>query len=142
MTDFHYLLLNRFQFLKNNAIEEILRERAHYYLSENKANDFWIIETPEFAYKKEFFEKIKRSQFYLINKNLIQNKYFYAIISSDKSFLNWLALRIGYFENMDDNLKSQNKKVFTSTGLTGKLKPIQRNPLLSLPYHFRPLKIN
>ncbi len=142
MTEFYYLLLNKFQFLKNNAIEEILRERAHYYLAENKANDFWIIETPEFVYKKEFFEKIKNSQFYKINKNLNQNNHFYAIVSSDKSFLNWLSLRIGYFEKLNENLGDQNGKNYTSTGLMGKLKASEINALISLPYHFRPLKLS
>jgi hypothetical protein len=122
MTEFYYLLLDQFQFSKNNALEEILRERAHYYLRENKANDFWVIQNPQFLYEKNFIDKIKSTQFYKINKDLNKINSLYAILSSDKSFINWLGLRIGYFENLSEKPIELKGKNYSSTGLTGKLK--------------------
>ncbi len=142
MTEFYYLLLDQFQFSKNNALEEILRERAHYYLRENKANDFWVIQNPQFLYEKNFIDKIKSTQFYKINKDLNKINSLYAILSSDKSFINWLGLRIGYFENLNEKQIEIKGKNYSSTGLTGKLKFIDSNILNSLPLHFRMLKNN
>ncbi len=142
MTGFYYLVLNKFQLVKNNAIEEILRERAHYYLSENKMRDFWLIENPEFLYTKDFMEKIKSTQFYNSSKKLSQLNQFYAIVSSDKSFINWLALRIGYFENLSQKQGQIKAKNYASTGLSGQLESIERNALIALPLHFKALKVN
>lgn len=142
MTEFYYLLLNKFQFLKNNALEEILRERAYYYLRENKTNDFWVIQNPQFFYEKSFFLKIKSTQFYKKNKDLSQLNSLYAILSSDKNFINWLSLRIGYFENLTEIKAEIKEKNYTSTGLTGQLKSSELNILNSLPLHFQTLKNN
>ncbi len=142
MTEFYYLLLDQFQFSKNNDLEEILRERAHYYLRENKANDFWVIQNPQFLYEKNFIDKIKSTQFYKINKDLNKINSLYAILSSDKNFINWLGLRIGYFENLNEKQIEIKGKNYSSTGLTGKLKFIDSNILNSLPLHFRMLKNN
>ncbi len=139
MTEFYYLLLNKFQFLKNNALEEILRERAYYYLRENKTNDFWVIQNPQFLYEKNFFVKIKSTQFYKINKDLNS---LYVILSSDKNFINWLSLRIGYFENLSEIKAEIKEKNYTSTGLTGQLKSSELNILNSLPLHFQIFKNN
>ena len=81
MNKFHYLLLNKFALINKNSIEEILRERAHYFAKKNRVTDFWVIEYPNFACSK--------------NKLLNEENQSYIIISSDKAFINWLALRVG-----------------------------------------------
>jgi len=142
MSEFYYLVLSKFQLIKNNAIEEILRERAHYYFSESQTNNFWIIKCPAFLYENSFEAKLVKTKFYENNKNLIKKNEYYAIISSDKMFINWLALRIGYFENINEKIKEEKQKNYTSTGITGNINSFHFNPLLSLTLSLQILKQN
>ncbi len=127
MTEFYYLLMENLEFLKANVIEEVLRERAAYYLSKKKKKDFWIIESPQFIYEKGTYREFQNTVFYRKNK---KKKYF-AILSSDQNFVNWLALRIGYFEpftilNINDK---KNLLQLTINGILGLNKSL--NPLIS-----------
>lgn len=142
MSEFYYLVLSKFQLIKNNAIEEILRERAHYYFSENQTNNFWIIKSPAFLYETNFQEKLKKTKFYENNKTFPQKNEYYAIISSDQMFINWLALRIGYFENINQKTKEEKQKNYTSTGISGNINSYDFNPLLSLTLSSQILKQN
>jgi hypothetical protein len=52
-----------------------------------------------------------------------ETNFFAAIISQDKEFLNWIVLRLGYFENIDNpsfliDVKTKN---FVSDGIRGTL---------------------
>jgi hypothetical protein len=76
------------------AVEEVLRERTHYYTSNGKQIDFWIIEDPAFlnSYTNELEAMISEK----LSKKLV------AIVSTDSDFIYWIKLRYqnvisGYF---------------------------------------------
>lgn len=41
--NYYFILMSQKDFLENQVIEEILRERANYYTSKDKIKDFWIL---------------------------------------------------------------------------------------------------
>ena len=51
---YYYLVMSQIDMLENQVLEEILRERANYYLSKNKNIDFWLL-------NKFFFDSKKKS---------------------------------------------------------------------------------
>ena len=60
----YYFILATKEFLfEIEPVEEVLRERAHYYSSRNKQVDFWILPSPEFlnAYANELKELTKNN---------------------------------------------------------------------------------
>lgn len=127
---YHYLIMAQKDFLENQCLEEILRERSTYFSIRKKERDFWIILSPTFIYKPSFFEKVATTQFYNQKKDILStnlfdpsdtNNFFVSLISLDKEFLNWLQLRLGYFENLDTQTSLGEKK-FISDGLQGTLK--------------------
>ena len=82
----YYFILATKEFLfEIEPVEEVLRERAHYYTSRNKQVDFWILPSPGFvdSYSNELKELTKNNP----NENLV------AIISTDVDFIYWLKLR-------------------------------------------------
>jgi hypothetical protein len=110
--------------IDNEVIEELMRERANTYLLQNKINDFWILIAPKFVENKKINQFIKESNFYKQKKTTLvanQNpKEFYAaIISSDKEFIKWVSLRLGYFEEVGTNNLSKDK--YISNGIYGNL---------------------
>ncbi len=127
--------MSSFEFLKNNVIEEVLREKGSYYLSKKKKNDFWIVECPRFIYDKKIYLYFQETTFYTKT-----NQKYFAILSSDKIFIDWLSLRMGYFQNIS-TLSSfdisqitdkNNFSKFTKNGLFGISKIKEMNPLVSL----------
>jgi len=69
----YYLLFSQKDFLQNQVIEELIRERSNYYIAENKSTDYWILNSPEFINNSELKEKIKLSSEYSW-ENLIKEK--------------------------------------------------------------------
>lgn len=65
-------------------LEEVLRERANYYSSQQKTNDFWILTNPDFInkYSKEFSNFLPSSSDSII-----------SVVSTDQDFIYWLKLR-------------------------------------------------
>jgi len=110
--NYYYLIMSENDILENQVIEEIIRERDNYYLGRKKLKDFWILHSIDFIQSESFDKKVKETNFY---KNL-SNKNLYTLISLDKDFIKWFALRLGYFE--DINTKIINK-TFKSDGITG-----------------------
>jgi hypothetical protein len=130
MTDkkYYFFLMNQKQMLEDEVLEEILRERTSYYVSKNRQIDFWLLISPSFVSVFNLDEKIRATNFYKQQKENIgfsftnsyvkeleeleemaeeKRKYFSkdfysAIVSSDKEFIKWLKLRLGYFENIDE----------------------------------------
>ena len=105
----YYLLFSQKNFLQNQVIEELIRERSNYYITENKSTDYWILNSPEFINNSELKEKIKLSSFYRAKQNeIVKNneEYFSSILTFDKEFFVWMQLRLGDFEDInliDDN---------------------------------------
>jgi hypothetical protein len=119
--------MSQIDMLQNQVLEEIVRERANYYLSKNRKFDFWILLAPEFMNKKIMKEKISFTNFYKQHENEIldssNSKFYSSLITSDKDFIKWIKLRLGYFE--DINEIGKNKKTdsisYISDGLYGEI---------------------
>jgi len=65
---YHYLIMSQKDFLYNQVIEELLREKSNYFISQNKKRDFWVLTSPQIIKNKEINNKIKQSNFYIKNK--------------------------------------------------------------------------
>jgi hypothetical protein len=113
--------------LENQVIEELLRERANYYSVRNKLIDFWLLVSPDFIYSCNIIDKIKTTNFFKKNQknikavDLLKNdnsEYYAAIVSTDKEFINWFKLRIGYFEDLNESKEID----YVSDGLYGIIK--------------------
>jgi len=85
MYNYHFALASKHFLLKEEPVEEILRERTEYYHSENKNIDFWLVINPNLS---DFPKSI--------NKYIDYDYSYAAIISLDKQFIQWLKLRIGF----------------------------------------------
>nr|YP_009944514.1 hypothetical protein [Osmundea sinicola]QFR99808.1 hypothetical protein [Osmundea sinicola] len=85
MYNYYFAIASKDFFLHQEPIEEILRERTHYYQSLNKEVDFWFTIKPQFIYcldnTKYDFGVFESSA---------------AIVSLDEYFIKWLKLRIGF----------------------------------------------
>jgi hypothetical protein len=118
------------EMLKNQVLEEILRERSNYYYSKLKSLDFWILISPDFL---SFFDKkIKNSNFFQNYKKRmssnINSSFFSVLITSNKEFLEWIKLRIGYFEDLNSNYNPNN---YTIDGLYGVIEGIESASILN-----------
>jgi hypothetical protein len=140
--NYYFILMSQKDFLENQVIEEILREKANYYNSKQKIKDFWIVNSPSFINDLFINNQLKKSNFYKqkinnITKNLNDSCYeFYSsIITSDIEFIKWIKLRLGYFEDISDNLDIKNNN-YVSDGICGLIKVDNNNKMLS------PLKYN
>ena len=126
--NYYYIVMSQRDMLENQVLEEILRERANYYLSKKRDLDFWILINPTFLNDDFFIKKIIKTQFFKqhkeeINDNL-NSKFFCSLVSFDKDFIKWIKLRLGYFEDINSNeLTKDNylEKFFVSDGLYGEL---------------------
>ena len=113
--------------LKNQVLEELLREKSNNYQINKQQKDFWILNSPNFIDKLNLNEKIKNSNFYKNNKN----NYFSSLISLDKKYIQWIELRLGYFENIKD-LNIIQSKQFVSDGIIGSIELENNSDLLIL----------
>jgi hypothetical protein len=109
--------------LKNQVIEEILRERSNYYIAQRKTLDFWLLISPSFIKLLGLENKIKQTNF--IRSQNLTIKYC-AIVTTNKEFMNWVKLRLGYFEDITKNefemidLSYKSDGVFGVINLNGK----------------------
>jgi hypothetical protein len=139
-TKYYYLIMPQQEILVNQVLEEILRERTGSFQLRKKLRDFWLLPAPNFIYSQNFLDKLQKTNFYtqkqkLINEQLSEKVFsFYgALVSTDESFMKWVALRLGYFEdvnNPDDSTKNIN-----SDGIFGSFE-INENSNFSLNYYF------
>jgi hypothetical protein len=138
---YFYIVMSQKELLKNQVIEEILRERTNYYLSKNKPKDFWLLIGPKFIEKSPIKEKIQLTNFYKQQFDSIaplkDNREFYAaLISTNVEFINWIKLRLGDFEDLDQKILSTSS--FRSDGVFGKLILNTENILESSPNYLHP----
>ena len=116
---YHYLIMSQVDFLKIQSIEEILRERANYYTLENSHQNYWIVMNPLFIRTKKVLQSIEKTVFYSQNKN---NLSYVALVSTNEAFVDWLRLRIGYFELLNStNDNSTLLKEIKSDGIMGQI---------------------
>lgn len=75
--------------LKNEPLEEMLRERAQFLKREKKPITFWLVKSPKF---------LNSSQLSGIKNELLaaglSDVELTAIVSLDRSFITWLKLRL------------------------------------------------
>ena len=141
--EYSYLLMSQSDFLKVQSMEEIFRERANHYKLDNRNQDYWIIMNPSIIKDSNYKNFLKNTNFYKQKEE--QNSSYVAIISTNKSFIQWLALRIGFFEFVVHNQKFQLKysypteKKLKSNGIIGE---IQNNILITkfIFHHFHSIK--
>ena len=119
MNNYHCLLFEQNDFFENQIIEELLRERANYYVNKNKLNNFWILLNPAFLKQEDFLKQLKFTQFFQSktskNKdkdNILENN-FVSLVSTDIEFIKWIKLRLGFFEELNSPLL---RKDLTSSG--------------------------
>lgn len=91
---YHFILATKEFLFEIEPLEEVLRERAHYYSTQNKQVDFWILKSPEFL--KPYLNEIKPMIKDIPTSDLI------SVVSTDGDFIYWLKLRYqnvvcGYF---------------------------------------------
>ena len=122
----YFILMSQKDFLENQVIEEVLRERANYYISKNKLRNFWIVNSPNFVSLPKFKTKIINSNFYKQKVNQIVAKlnnkdyeFYTALITFDYEFIKWIQLRIGYFEDIS-TISSPSIHSYISDGIYGK----------------------
>jgi len=105
---YHCLVFEQNDFLENQVIEELLRERANYYIDKNQLNDFWVLTNPNFLKEKNILKNLKNTIYF---KKRNTEKIFYSVlISTNVEFIKWIQLRIGYFENINTPLFNEDLK--------------------------------
>lgn len=85
MQTYYYVLASRTFLMEEEPFEEVLQERTRHYREQEKAIDFWLIQQPAFLEAPEMAEiKAKCPQPAV------------AVLSTDRSFITWLRLRLEY----------------------------------------------
>lgn len=85
MTTYYYVAASRRFLLEEEPLDEVLKERHRHYQSKEKEIDFWLIEQPAFLEAPELSAvKAKCPQPTA------------AVVSTDKTFITWLKLRLEY----------------------------------------------
>jgi len=133
---YHYLVMAQKDLLENQCFEEVVREKTGYFSSRKKQRNFWLILSPKFLFSPEIYNQLKLSKFYEQKKSIISSSlvekgdFFVSLVSPDKEFVNWIALRLGYFENIDNNhyLNDIKEKNFSSDGVRGTFVLSKENP--------------
>jgi hypothetical protein len=109
----HYLIFEQNDFFKNQIVEELLRERAGYYITKNRLSDFWILVNPSFLNNTTVLNSINKTNYFIKNEN--KNNFYIVLNSTDLEFIKWIKLRLGYFEELFTN--SNEKKDLFSNGI-------------------------
>jgi len=108
---YYYILSSQNNLLQNEVLEEVLRERTAYYQTQKKKRNFWVNISPNFVQENTvFFKKLIQTNFYQQHQKQLKkielkekktDKLFLcSIVSYDKKFIDWLALRLGYSESI------------------------------------------
>ncbi|MDC7243161.1 MAG: DUF2488 family protein [Sphaerochaetaceae bacterium] len=79
---YYFIIASEKFLLKEEPLEEVLRERFQYCLRESKYMNFWLIQSPKFL-ETSIMEPLKSK---------IPKK-FTAIVSTNEPFIRWLKLR-------------------------------------------------
>jgi len=98
------------EFFENQVFEEILRERVNYYVSKNQVIDFWISLEPEFLTELLTSKNYQTTQFFKRTKGKVP---YSCLISTNKEFINWIQLRLGFFENLENKTLPTNKEYYS-----------------------------
>lgn len=86
---YHFVIGSSKFLLKNEPLEEMLRERAQFLRREKKPITFWVIKSPKFLKSPQLNDL--RSK---IGEAGLSEVELTAIISVDQTFTTWLKLRL------------------------------------------------
>ena len=125
--NYHYLIMSQKDLLQNQVIEEILREKSSYYAAQGKVPDYWILISPKFLEEENIKKELRETKFFKNQKNKIvlksnENKeleFYAALISLDQEFMNWIKLRLGYFEQLFEPKEIILSDSYVSDGVFG-----------------------
>ena len=85
MTTYYYVAASQRFLLEEEPLDEVLKERHRHYQSKEKEIDFWLIKQPAFLEAPALSAtKAKCPQPSA------------AVVSTDKTFITWLKLRLEY----------------------------------------------
>lgn len=82
---YYYILASQRFLLEEEPLEEVLRERTRHYQEQEQPIDFWLIKQPAFLEAPEFSDVKARCP-----------QPAAAIVSTNKTFTDWLKLRLEY----------------------------------------------
>nr|SCW22899.1 Hypothetical protein ycf54 [Nemalion sp. H.1444] len=85
MTIYYFAIASQDFLLNEEPLEEVLRERINHYNNIQKVIDFWLVIDPDFINNTEMAD---------VKKQL--KKPSAAILSHNKTFIEWLKLRFGF----------------------------------------------
>ncbi|WP_204138382.1 MgPME-cyclase complex family protein [Halomicronema sp. CCY15110] len=85
MQTYYYLAASQKFLLEDEPLDEVLRERRRHYQEQEKEIDFWLVKQPAFLESEGFGE---------IKSRCPQPAA--AVISTDKTVITWLKLRLEY----------------------------------------------
>nr|YP_009313419.1 Hypothetical protein ycf54 [Galaxaura rugosa]SCW21673.1 Hypothetical protein ycf54 [Galaxaura rugosa] len=97
MDTYYFAIASQDFLLKEEPLEEVLRERTNHYKSLGKNIDFWLITNPAFIHAPNMLN-IKRQ---LVKPSV-------AIISKNPKFIDWLKLRFVFVLTGNFNAPSKN----------------------------------
>lgn len=106
LTTYYFIVASNKFLIKDEPVEEILRERIQYCRRMKSPKDFWFISAPEFLESN----KLSEIQMKLASSNLSKNNCS-AIVSPNQLFITWLKLRfqtvlMGSFVAPNDDIPS------------------------------------
>lgn len=86
----YYFVIGSSKFLlKNEPLEEMLRERAQFLKREKKPITFWLVKSPKFLHSSQLSGMKNK----LLEAGLSEVE-LTAIVSLDQTFITWLKLRL------------------------------------------------
>lgn len=96
--------------MEEEPLEEVLQERTRYYREQEKSIDFWLIQQPAFLEIPEMAEIKARCPQPAV-----------AVVSTDRSFITWLKLRLEYiivgeFQAPSDTIPDPLASLISTTG--------------------------
>lgn len=111
---YYYLVMSQLDSYRNEAIEEVLREKSLKMNDIEFKKKIFVLNCPYFIKELDLLPYIKETTFFGLNhKKIIDSQlnektglvedeyYFTAIVSTDQNAISTLKLRLGFFENMD-----------------------------------------
>jgi hypothetical protein len=85
MATYYYILASEHFLLEEEPFEEVLKERRRHYQEQEKTIDFWLVKAPVFLEAPELAP---------VKATCPQPAV--AVVSTNKTFITWLKLRLEY----------------------------------------------
>jgi hypothetical protein len=126
---FYYIIMSQREILLGQVIEEILREKTNRHVTLGVSPDFWLLVSPFFIGEEKLDAKIRTSKFYQDKKDSVivewagggYQEFYAALVTPDENYMNWIKLRLGYFEDIEASRDSLASTSYTSDGVCGTL---------------------